>query len=33
MACRKTVQGILKFTAPVFWNVTIKQVDAAVMRT
>ena len=24
MACRKTVQGILKFTAPVFWNVTIK---------
>ena len=24
MACRKTVQGILKFTAPVFWNVTIQ---------
>ena len=23
MACRKNVQGILKFTAPVFWNVTI----------
>ncbi len=22
-ACRKNVQGILKFTAPVFWNVTI----------
>ena len=24
MACRKSVQGTLKFTAPVFWHVTIK---------
>ena len=24
-ACRKSVQGILEFIAPVFWNVTVTQ--------